>query len=767
VVNSIVGPSQEREFTALDEGYADYFAGSFLGDPEIAEFAGPALGSRFPYLRTMQNGNIFPRDFFDEVHQASLIWSGALWDIRNVLGPERADVIALGGLVTLTGSARFFTAGLATINAAEVLFGKGVGDQVFAIMQRRGIATVEGLSAFLARDLRPGVATTGQIAAAQPGGCILNMNPQYRIAVPPGASSLNVRLTATANLQLFIRYRRPVTVDRGIPQAEYSSQIGTTVGGSVTNANYPELQSGTYYLAVGNCNQVPASYAVAADVAGGSITGAPSTTALISGVSANGSIPAGPLLNSRQFAIAVPKAATRLTVTVQGSRDVDLYLSFGRPVQRGPQGLPVGDASAETASFSETIVLTSFTQPELRSGTYYIAVYNFDEKEPVSFSVKATIDTFQPEQLTVEPLSSGSTVQSSIPAASGRVGVLSSKQYAIQVPSNATKVTVVASTTLDVNIFVRRNAPVSILEGRAVADYFFRPGAFQPRLEITPSSSPPLQVGTYHIAIGNVSSSPGTVTLTVTVEIGSATGPRIAGQSGVVNGASFEPRLASGTWISILGTNLAGTTRIWRESDFIGGRLPTQLDGVRVNINGRPAYVYYISPAQINVLAPDDPTEGPVQVEVLNLQGRSEPVTVQKEKFAPAFFMLDPEGRRYVAAVHVDGTLVGKRNLFSGAVATRPARPRDVILLFGTGFGPTDPPAPEGEIVRNVGRLRNRVTVRIGNAVADVVFAGIVGAGLYQFNVTVPDLPSGDHPLVAEIAGFRSQANAYITVDTQ
>jgi len=234
--------------------------------------------------------------------------------------------------------------------------------------------------------------------------------------------------------------------------------------------------------------------------------------------------------------------------------------------------------------------------------------------------------------------------------------------------------------------------------------------------------------------------------------------------TGVVNGASFEPGICSSCWVTIQGANLSTTTRTWQPSDFRGDRLPTQLDGTSVSINGKPAYVYYVSPGQLNVLAPTDSVEGPVLVEVVTTQGGSAQVAAQKRRFAPAFFMLDPQGRRYVAAVHADGTLLGKPDLFQGA---RPARASDVILLFGTGFGLTDPAAPDGEIVRLPGRLISSVAIRIGNLVADVAFAGLVGAGLYQFNVTIPSLPDGDHTVLAEIGGFRSQSTAFITIQAQ
>ena len=57
----------------------------------------------------------------------------------------------------------------------------------------------------------------------------------------------------------------------------------------------------------------------------------------------------------------------------------------------------------------------------------------------------------------------------------------------------------------------------------------------------------------------------------------------------VSNGASYQPGCAAATWIMIAGINLSTTTRSWAQSDFVAGKLPTQLDGVGVLINGKPA----------------------------------------------------------------------------------------------------------------------------------------------------------------------------------
>ena len=93
-------------------------------------------------------------------------------------------------------------------------------------------------------------------------------------------------------------------------------------------------------------------------------------------------------------------------------------------------------------------------------------------------------------------------------------------------------------------------------------------------------------------------------------------------------------------------------------------RLPTQLGGVSVSVGGKPGHVYYVSPTQINVLAPDYLAEA-VSVEVDTPDGRSNVVTAQKNQFSPVLFLFDQGGRKYVAAVHADGTYVAHAGLIS------------------------------------------------------------------------------------------------------
>ena len=60
--------------------------------------------------------------------------------------------------------------------------------------------------------------------------------------------------------------------------------------------------------------------------------------------------------------------------------------------------------------------------------------------------------------------------------------------------------------------------------------------------------------------------------------------------------------------------------------------------------------------------------------------------------------------------------------------------------------------------------LTDKVTITVGGTPADVQFAGVSGAGLYQFNVVVPSVPDGDQKVLASIAGLSSQDNVFVAV---
>jgi uncharacterized protein (TIGR03437 family) len=254
----------------------------------------------------------------------------------------------------------------------------------------------------------------------------------------------------------------------------------------------------------------------------------------------------------------------------------------------------------------------------------------------------------------------------------------------------------------------------------------------------------------------NFASSSASATVTV---VSPASAPTI---TAVENGASYQTGFAPAAWVSILGRNLSQTTRTWGASDFVNGLLPVSLSGVSVTIDGQPAYVYYISPAQINVLAPDDSAVGAVEVQVTVAQVASNSFTAQKVQFAPGLFTM---GGGYVAALHADYSFVGKSGLIAGATST-PATAGETISIYGTGFGPANPPLPSSQVVATPAPLANSVLFTIGGAAATVTYAGVAGSGLDQFNVKVPNVPNGDAVVVAQIGGVETQTGVLITVQS-
>jgi uncharacterized protein (TIGR03118 family) len=234
-------------------------------------------------------------------------------------------------------------------------------------------------------------------------------------------------------------------------------------------------------------------------------------------------------------------------------------------------------------------------------------------------------------------------------------------------------------------------------------------------------------------------------------------GPAILA-NGVLNAASFGGSVSPGSFASIFGSGLAATTRSWGNADFVNGKLPVQLDGVSVTIDGAPAYVYFVSPGQINVLVPADATQGSVPVVVTNSGTVSASGTVKMQSVAPALFVT---GGKYAIATHANGSLVGP------ATPATPAHPGETIVIYGTGFGPTSPDET-GLVVTAAVPIGTMPTVTIGGQAATVVSASLILAGVYQINVTVPALAAGatasDFPLTMSSGAFATQANLFVTL---
>jgi uncharacterized protein (TIGR03437 family) len=230
--------------------------------------------------------------------------------------------------------------------------------------------------------------------------------------------------------------------------------------------------------------------------------------------------------------------------------------------------------------------------------------------------------------------------------------------------------------------------------------------------------------------------------------------------------------IAPGEWVTVFGTNLASGTAIWK------GDFPTLLGGTSVEINGKPAYLMYVSPDQINLQAPDDTATGTVSV-VVTTGAASATATVTLSHFAPSFCLFEMPNSQtgYVAGIILrsNGTGAydgGKYDLLgptgnSLGYETVAAQPGDSVELFAVGLGPTTPDVPAGKAYAGAAPVNDSITLYINNVPVTPTFVGLSSAGLYQINLTVPSgLGEGDVPIQAIASGMQTEANVLFSLGT-
>jgi uncharacterized protein (TIGR03437 family) len=215
----------------------------------------------------------------------------------------------------------------------------------------------------------------------------------------------------------------------------------------------------------------------------------------------------------------------------------------------------------------------------------------------------------------------------------------------------------------------------------------------------------------------------------------SGSGPYYTADSIANSAAGVAGLYAPNTFVTIYGQNLAYTTVSLTSADITAGMLPTVLgtSGVRVLINNIPANIYYVSPTQVNLLIPTSLIAGPVMLQLVvdGLAGPAVPIMLQTA--APSFFQLDATT---VLGIHLNGSTI---------TAASPAKAGEVIVLFASGLGPTNPAAIPNQIpqqaasvtpLSNFGLLLNGVAV----SSQQILYAGVTPmfAGLFQINLQLP-----------------------------
>jgi uncharacterized protein (TIGR03437 family) len=237
--------------------------------------------------------------------------------------------------------------------------------------------------------------------------------------------------------------------------------------------------------------------------------------------------------------------------------------------------------------------------------------------------------------------------------------------------------------------------------------------------------------------------------------------------NGVVALGSYLPGIQPGAWVTIFGWDLANVGELnGLATEIANGFMPTVLDFVSVTINGKSAFVAYISQRQLNVLAPDDTAQGPVSVVVTNHGAVSAPFTAQLQPAAPGLLQLGATNYGVVTR-YPDYAVIGNPAVVPGTVA---AKPGDILTLWCTGLGPTQPAATAGKVVTTSAQTASPATVTVGNTGVNVMGAATTAnaIGLYQINIQLPQsIGSGDQPVVATVAGFQSPTAVNIYIANQ
>lgn len=233
--------------------------------------------------------------------------------------------------------------------------------------------------------------------------------------------------------------------------------------------------------------------------------------------------------------------------------------------------------------------------------------------------------------------------------------------------------------------------------------------------------------------------------------------------NGIVSSSEYGgfPTVGRGAWIEIRGAGLAQGTRSWDESDFVNGIAPTSLSGTSVTIGGRPMFVSYVSPEQVNVQVPDDLPAGQHSLVVNSPLGASAPHVLSIVESQPGLYAprsLNTNGVQYAGVVMKDGKFVEPGHL---------PRPGETVSLFGIGFGDVAPYEGSGQVVRRTNSVVTPVRAYYGDVPATITYAGLAPGqvGIYQFDIVVPTIPGGDQvPLRFEVNGQAVPQSLYTGV---
>lgn len=214
---------------------------------------------------------------------------------------------------------------------------------------------------------------------------------------------------------------------------------------------------------------------------------------------------------------------------------------------------------------------------------------------------------------------------------------------------------------------------------------------------------------------------------------------------GVLNAASFAPPgfpISPGGVMTLFGTGFPATNATASAPPF-----GPMLAGVSVTVNGTPAPVYSVaglaSPPQISAIVPFAVTGSTATIVVTVNGTKSNSVVVPLSPTSPGIFSIPANGISSAAALHANYSIIS---------ATNPATQGEIISMYLTGLGATNPKVNDGAAAPGtppLALITGGISIYVGGVQVpanQIYYAGLAPtlAGLYQVNFMIPKVPAGN-----------------------
>ncbi len=721
--------------------------------------------------------------------------------------PCQTVVIPSSGTYTITATGNFFTSGNSEFSgpgnilvcAAAANLAPGSYNGAINITPTNGFGISQSIPASLTVYTGPVVnATVNNVSGTvtcnfqSGGGCndatmtvTASDNSALPITITPSVSWITIAGAATQTPGTFLVHLNP----SGLPNGVNTANIQVNASGSANNTiTVPVVvvvngnsggSGGTLTLGASSLtfNTAAASSQVLS-------VSAPSSTVFTVSTSSSGCgwlsvSPSGSLTTNQNLVVSVSPAG--LTPGQTYSCNISLVANGITQTVPVSYTVPLGAGGNVT---SDKPSLTFTAQVGISPTPQTLTISSASGSAPVSFTVTPNSTGWLSVNTSggTTPLTISVSVDASrltVGAYSGSITITPTGGNAIQIPVSlsVTAATVISATPTslsfsytaggsnpaDQSIQVSgtgQNLPFSA-QVTSGADW----------LGVSPASGTAPQTITVRVSPGNlqanqtyngtiVVSGTGTATGSTTINVTLTVSAPLPTIVRVTNAASFNNgAIAAGEIITIFGTAL-GPQTLQTSSQFA-----TTVAGVQVTVGGYPAPLIYVRNDQIAAIVPYEinrPFIANPTVIVKFLGQGSNGITLPQAAAAPGIFT--------VGSGTGQGAILNQN--LSVNSAANPANKGDVVVIYVTGEGQTNPPGVTGKlttvsIVNGAAftpQPLSSVTVTIDGLPAQVQFYGEAPnlvSGVLQLNVQIPaGARSGDRPIVVSIGGTPSQTDA-------